>query len=61
MIHDDFQQGVKMRNKVSLDDVLKAFRRYCISNEMDGVDLWYWLNTHHVSLTVIGREEGEEE
>lgn len=41
-----------MKTTVTLEEVLFAFKRYCKRNNMDGVDLWYWLNTHHISLEV---------
>jgi len=41
-----------MEASVNLDEVLAAFKKYCEANNMDGLDLWYWLNTHHVHLNV---------
>ena len=49
-----------MKSSVNLDEVLLAFKRYCESNGMDGLDLWYWLNTHHVRLTIKPRFNEEE-
>jgi len=41
-----------MKTSITLDEVLSALKRYCEKYNMDGLDLWYWLKTNHVSLDI---------